>query len=129
MGYKEYSRSPELFKSNCEAYFLNCDSVNAEKLKKPYTISGLCLYLGISRSELDKLSKKKTLSVICKEISLKIESFIEENALLGALANNPALYSLKYNFGWTDKPFKANESDESKAVKISLDGECEKWAN
>ena len=31
------------------------------------------------------------------------ESFIEENALLGALANTPALYSLKYNFGWTDK--------------------------
>lgn len=128
MEKNDYLASPELFSKACCEYFSFCDSKNSEKLKKPYTVSGLCLHLGITRSELEKLSKKRKLSKICKETFLKIESFIEENALLGALANNPALYSLKYNFGWTDKPQKASE-DESKNIKISLDGECDKWAS
>ena len=76
----------------------------------------------------EKLSKKRRLSKICKETFLNIESIIEENALLGALANNPALYSLKYNFGWTDKPQRSSD-EESKSIKISLDGECDKWAS
>ena len=128
MDKKEYLDSPECFKNTCDAYFASCDEKNSEKLKKPYTVSGLCLYLGITRAELEKLSKKRRLSKICKETFLKIESFIEENALLGALANNPALYSLKYNFGWTDMPQRSSD-EESKSIKISLDGECDKWAS
>lgn len=128
MDRNDYLASPDTFKRSCDEYFANCDELNLQKLKKPYTVSGLCLHLGITRAELEKLSKKRRLSKICKETFLKIESFIEENALLGALANNPALYSLKYNFGWTDKPQKASE-EENKSIKISLDGECDKWAS
>lgn len=128
MNGKIYSDKPEIFKKACDGYFALCDERNSEKLKKPYTVSGLCLHLKITRAELEKLSKKRKLSAICKETFLKIESFIEENALLGALANNPALYSLKYNFGWTDKPQKSSE-EETKNIKITLDGECDKWAS
>ena len=128
MEKNDYLASPELFSKACGEYFSHCDEMNAQKLKKPYTVSGLCLHLGITRAELDKLSKKRKLASICKETFLKIESFIEENALLGALANTPALYSLKYNFGWTDKPQTKGE-EESKNIKISLDGECDKWAS
>lgn len=113
----------------CDEYFRACDTENAgNKMKRPYTVSGLCFYLGIGRDELFKLAKKRSHADLCREVMLKIESFIEENALLGALANNPALYCLKYNFGWTDKPQRAEES-EQKGIKITLDGECEKWAN
>ncbi len=128
MNKTDYLNAPDTFKKACDEYFSLCDEKNADKLKKPYTVSGLCLYLGITRTELEKLSKKRKLSNICKETFLKIESFIEENALLGALANNPALYSLKYNFGWTDKPQKSSDED-TKNIKISLDGECDKWAS
>lgn len=127
MNYKGYAKSAESFEKGCDAYFAMCDGENEGKMKKPYTVSGLCLFLGISREELLKLAKHRTHSEICKKTALKIESFIEENALLGALANNPALYSLKYNFGWTDKP--VQKSDDDKSVKIALDTECEKWAN
>lgn len=128
LGYKAYARSGEDFARDCKSYFELCDSENASgKLKKPYTVSGLCLFLGISRAELQKLSYKRTHVATVKETMLKIESFIEENALLGALANTPALYCLKYNFGWSDKQTGRESEDTSK--KFSLDAESDKWAN
>ncbi len=129
MTYREYAKSADAFRKSCTEYFALCDAENAAgKLKKPYTVAGLCLHLGVSRDELSKLARHKTHAALCRETALKIESFIEENALLGALANNPALYSLKYNFGWTDKPAKP-DADEQKSIKLTLDGECDKWAN
>lgn len=86
-------------------YFLYCDAFNeaSEKLIKPYTLSGLLGYIEITRAEFERLSKIRRHEKILCLAKMKIESFIEENALTGKLSSNASMNSLKYNFGWGEK--------------------------
>ena len=96
-------------------YFTRCDDLNVEnstKLVKPYTISGLCSHLGVSRDEFGKLEKNKCLAQTIIMAKLRIENFIEENVLSGRIAAASAVPTLKYNFGWTDKPLKDAAAEE-----------------
>ena len=99
-------------------YFLVCDSFNEGKkdIVKPYTMSGLLSYCGISRGEFEALSQNKRYTKAVGSAVGRIEAFIEENMLTGALSCNASLNSLKYNFGWGER----RTEDEEKAGNITV---------
>ena len=109
-------------------YFLYCDAVNESKneIVKPYTLSGLLCYIGVSRQELEKISHIKRHEKLISRAKAKIEAFIEENALTGELSINAAANSLKYNFGWGEKADKDENESKSKSITVTLSPEmCE----
>lgn len=109
-------------------YFLYCDAVNDSKdeIVKPYTLSGLLCYIGMSRKEFDKISNIKRHEKIISRAKAKIEAFIEENALTGELSINAAANSLKYNFGWGEKADKDENDAKNKSITVTLSPEmCE----
>lgn len=108
-------------------YFKICDACNAESkdVKKPYTLSGMLSFLGITRKEFEVLAVQECHARVLSDALAKIEAFIEENALIGALSSNAAANSLKYNFGWGST--KTTEKGDD-TIKIILDGELEHLA-
>ena len=113
-----------------DTYFADCDSLNEaakSKLAKPYTVSGLLLALDLDKDTFDRLCQKPKFRHLFRHARAKIEAFIEENALTGALSCNAAMNSLKYNFGWGDA--KADTSaDTPSVITLKLDGELLKLA-
>lgn len=128
MGRKAMLEVERLEKS-IEEYFALCDSINAaaseksgkkeDKLKKPYSLSGLLCYLEIARSEFERMAKSPRYKKLILRTLLRIEAFTEENALIGALSASAASGSLKYNFGWG----RAVEPPEegTRSIRIVLD--------
>ena len=110
-------------------YFLYCDAVNDahNEIVKPYTLSGLLSYIGISRKEFEKISTIKRYEKLVLRAKAKVEAFIEENALTGELSINAATNSLKYNFGWGEKQEK-NDVQQTGEVTVVLSPETESLA-
>ena len=109
-----------------EKYFSECDSVNSAcepkmPLAKPYTLSGLLCALGLTREAFYSLEKSRDGRQFVEYVLMKIEAFIEENALSGRLSASAAQSSLKYSFGWNEKEKTTDES-----IKISLSDEAKK---
>ncbi|MBR4979022.1 MAG: hypothetical protein IKX77_00530 [Clostridia bacterium] len=112
----------EAIKGGIDAYFAKCDGQNGDRIRKPYTLSGLLCELNMTRAQFEKLyAKPKYMQTFTSALS-KIEAFTEEYALTGALSASAAANSLKYNFGWGEQREKS-ASDEQKSIKIILDGE------
>ena len=105
------------------AYFDVCDTYNAEAKKtvKPYTLSGLLSFTGISRSEFFSMSDTRTRRKVFENAMARIEAFIEEKALTGELSCNASLNSLKYNFGWGER--REGETEETKGYSVKLSKE------
>ncbi len=98
-------------------YFNSCDLENASKLVKPYTVSGLLYFTNLSKEEFGELSSGSGEGAeLAKRALLKIEAFIEENALNGKLSSNAAMNTLKCGFGMAEK----DASPES--ITVTLDG-------
>ena len=121
------SRNVEAYRRKAEAYFAACDSLNTassggKMIPKPYTLSGLLCELSLTREQFKSLAKSRKGRAFVNWAMLKIETFIEENALSGSIAATAAANSLKYNFGWNEKP----EEDTDKGVLVTLTGEAEK---
>ncbi len=113
-----------------DEYFCMCDSVNNEKKKtvKPYTLSGLMSYTGLSRGELQGLLKSKKFGRVIADAYSKIECFIEEKSLTGELSCNASMNSLKYNFGWGEKAANEDRDDNVKSINITLSGAAEEFS-
>ena len=109
-----------------DAYFDACDAANSESKKtvKPYTLSGLMSYTGLSRSELQGLARSKKFGSIICDAFAKIESFIEEKSLTGELSCNASMNSLKYNFGWGEKLQEEEKSTQVRGINITLSGDA-----
>lgn len=94
-----------------DEYFKWCDEkkqiIIAEKVNKviykPYTVSGLCLYLGICRDTLCEYEKNPKFSDTVRRAKNRIENWIEEHSLNGDLNPTISIFNLKNNFGWRDK--------------------------
>lgn len=110
-------------------YFYDCDSQNEailakdNKIRKPYTISGLLCRLEMTKDELRRYIAKPNFSRLLKNALSRIEAFTEEYALTGALSASAAANTLKYNFGWNDAKHKAEQAQPEKSIKIILDGD------
>ena len=68
-----------------------------------YTVSGLCLWLGITRTTLCDYENNARFSDTVKRAKMRIENNLEELAELGLINASVSIFSLKNNFRWTDK--------------------------
>ena len=109
----------------CDAYFESCweertETVNAEIVKgeykeaksikkrvqvRPYTITGLALFLDTTRDVLldyENLEERKEYSNTIKRAKLRCQNYAEEYLYYG---KNPAgaMFNLKANYKWEDK--------------------------
>lgn len=88
----------EEMRKDIEKYFKMCD-----KKEKPYTVSGLAYALNISRQTLLNYEEKDEFFDTIKKAKDKIETQLEENALLGKYNSTFAIFNLKNNYGWQDR--------------------------
>lgn len=103
---------PVEFEKKVDEYFDWCDAqtqiITGEKgqikvIRKPYTVSGLALFLDVDRKTLFNYEDKEAFFPAIKKAKLRIENWLEERALTGEVQPISAIFNLKNNFGWTDK--------------------------
>jgi hypothetical protein len=89
--------TPEMLQLAIDSYFHHCNEI-----QKPYTISGLAVYLDTTRRTLIDYEGKDAFSHTIKMAKQRIEAFAEESLWS---AKNPAgpIFNLKNNFGWRDE--------------------------
>ena len=119
------SRSLSQIRKRAYAYFEECDRENAlgdakQPLPKPYTLSGLLCALSMTRQEFNELYNTPGGRHLCNHILMRIEAFIEENALSGRLSATFAQGALKNSFGWGDR----SEDKDTKTVSVTLSEEA-----
>jgi hypothetical protein len=82
---------------------------------KPFTITGLALYLGTSRQTLLNYEDKDEYFDTIRAAKTKIESFVEESLWKPKIATG-VMFNLKNNFGWVDK----SEVDSNVNMKYGI---------
>jgi hypothetical protein len=101
--------TPEEFQSSIVGYFSYCDSLNQPNedgkmiITKPYTISGLCDYIGIHKDTYYEYAKKPEYEHITRMAKQKVETFILEMATINKTNVIMSIVNLKNNFGYADK--------------------------
>lgn len=90
-----YTSDDEL-QAAIEEYFAQC-----EVAQKPYTVSGLAYYLGMSTETLRAYSEKDQFSATVKKAKQRVEVYLETR-LYGS-APTGTIFNLKNNFGWKDQ--------------------------
>lgn len=95
---------PLIFKSEAELndkikqYFERCEIKD-----KPFTMSGLALWLDIDRHTLINYGKKDEFFSTVKRARAIVEASTEEAYQKGDVNVTAAIFSLKNNFGWVDR--------------------------
>ena len=92
----KYKTEEELSKG-IEEYFEDC-----KKREKPYTMTGLAVWLGIDRTTLINYGKKDKYSTLINKAKDRVEQQIEENYLDGTFNTTAAIFNLKANYKWDD---------------------------
>ena len=90
--------SVEQLESLIDQYFKACDA-----LQRPYTITGLALYLDTTRETISDYKEKPEYSDSLKRAKLRCENWVEEGALTNKVNATSAIFNLKNNYGWKDK--------------------------
>lgn len=97
----------EAFDKKVEEYFDMCDNttigIGDKIITKPYTITGLCLYLDTTRETLREYELREDFVDTIKKAKNKIENYVEEHSMTGELNPTVCIFNLKNNFGWKDK--------------------------
>lgn len=107
----KYKDSEELI-SKIEEYFFCCNQQH-----RPYTISGLALFLGLSTETLRKYEKEygdTEYADIIKWAKQRVEEYAEEG-LYDKSKSSGSKFVLQNNFGWADK------QDVNKTVNVKLE--------
>lgn len=91
-------KSPEDLEEMIAGYFTDCD-----ENERPYTITGLALWLDTSRETLLDYQERPEFSDAIKRAKVKCENWVEENALMNKVNPTTAIFNLKNNYGWKDK--------------------------
>lgn len=90
--------SVEQLQSLIDSYFTHCDQE-----EKPYSVTGLALWLDTSRETLINYEEKKEYFDTIKRAKLRCENWVEEGALMNKINATSAIFNLKNNYGWKDK--------------------------
>lgn len=102
----------ETLSAKMDEYFAYCDSQTKtyetkngppKTSYKPYTIIGLCNYLGITRETLSQYQKDGNFSDAVIAAKTRCEQWLEEHAINGETQPLVSMFSLKNNYGWKDK--------------------------
>jgi len=94
--------TPEQLQQKTEEYF----EIGGREIKdgiRLYTVSGLCIWLGITRTTLCEYETNPRFSDTVKRAKMRIENNLEELAEIGLINSSVSIFSLKNNFKWTDK--------------------------
>ncbi len=91
-------KSVEELEEKIQDYFNYCD-----ENKKPYTITGLAVFLDTDRATLVRYQEKDQFCNTIKKAKAKIEANMEERALIGQSNHVFTMFSMKNNYGWSDK--------------------------
>lgn len=127
-GRKRRFETPEALAKACKSYFNSCWRPKVDESGRlirtpegklvfeqfrPYTMSGLALFLGISSEALRKYGKDEEYAEIVSAARQYVEMYTEEQLMSGMPT---AKVSLEHNFGW-------NKTDSLKdnEVKIVLE--------
>jgi hypothetical protein len=108
----------ELWHQNEEGKWLPLLDRNGNVMKdqvKPFTITGLALYLETSRQTLLNYEDKDEYFDTIRAAKTKIESFVEESLWKPKIATG-VMFNLKNNFGWVDK----SEVDSNVNMKYGI---------
>lgn len=98
MGQHLKYSTPELFRDKALEYFAHC-----KKEQKPYTITGLCLFMGITVLTFSHYKERAEFEEIVNLIRLQCEDWIVENMLTNKANATAAIFNLKNNYGWKDQ--------------------------
>ena len=127
------------FAKRAAKYFQECDSTTIfsavcasckkddgclscpKRRTRPYTLSGLCLALGITKRQFKDLKTNKCFCNAVEMALLKIEAYIEESCISGNLNGTFALAVLKEHFGF-------GEEEGERDFKIELSEKAERLA-
>ncbi len=90
--------TPELMRARINEYFKY-----ATENKKPYTKSGMNVFLGITRPTIDRYKDMPGYDLVLEEAYSKCEEWIVENMLLNNSNATAAIFNLKNSFGWKDQ--------------------------
>ena len=133
---KRIKENAEAFEKKVKSYFKSCDVADSSpacfsckdgkgdkcagcaKRRVPYTLSGLCLSLGMTKREFLSLRSNKCFSNIIDMALLKIESYVEENSCYGNISSTFASAVLKEHFGW-------GKEDVPESVRVELSEEAD----
>lgn len=135
---KDITDNPAAFRRKINEYFNKCDAAEfspaclackdgcGEKcpscLKKriPYTLSGLCFSLGLTKRKFLSLKTNKCLCDDVEMALLRLERYVEESGYSGVMNGTLATAVLRENFGW-------GEEDLPDSVKVELSTEAENY--
>lgn len=106
-------KTEEDLQKGIDKYFKECD----EK-EKPYTMSGLALSLGIDRRTLVNYANKDLFFSQIKQAKQKVQTQLEENALMGKGNAVFTIFNLKNNYGWRDQVEVKNEHEITKVDEL-----------
>ena len=100
--------SPESLQKGIDNYFEYVKQENIRRKSegekfKPLTMSGLIVYLGITKETFYDYAKRPEMVDSIKRARVTIESYVEEGLLNSSLNTIGAVFNLKNNFGWVDK--------------------------
>lgn len=99
-----------------QKYYIRC-----EEKEKPLTMSGLALWLGISRQTLVNYSYKDDFFDTINIARGMVQADMEERGLSGNSNATMSIFSLKNNFGWVDKQeINANNNNTNLNKNIDL---------
>jgi hypothetical protein len=87
----------EALEAACDEYF-----EKMQKEKRPTTMSGLAVHLGVDRTTLFNYSKDDEYFNTIKRAKARVEANMEEGALTGQLNPTVTIFSMKNNFGYSN---------------------------
>lgn len=102
-------KTQEQLQVGIDKYFQKCDED-----KRPYTMSGLALSLGIDRVTLINYGKSDLFFTLIKEAKDRVQAQLEENALMGKGNATFTIFNLKNNYGWKDQVEVKNDNELTK---------------
>lgn len=97
-GRKLTFRTAEELENRIEEYYKYC-----EEKKKPLTMGGLALFLGVARQTIINYNNREEYGHIIDKARGRVEAEMEERMLTGSLMTTGCIFSLKNNFGWSDR--------------------------
>ena len=131
---KNITKDPKVLLRHINEYFDRCDASKGSpacllckdgigekcetcpKKRMPYTLSGLCLSLGLTKRKFLSLKTNKCFSDVVEMALLRLESYLEENSYCGTINGTLATAVFRENFGWghekTPDSVKVELSDE-----------------
>ena len=134
MGRKPLYSDPEALEARMEAYFADCEGVEAvdadgapilyhgapawRRAPKPQGWAGMCVFLGFSsKSAMIELAKKPGFDEVVARARLRLEAYAERR-LFDRDGQRGAEFSLRCNYGWAVPEVGAASAGESAGVII-----------